>query len=925
MRTPTTQQTVALNGTTSGTSGLTGSPAYHMRVQVKDSGGTWRDLTTYPGVDMVESAEWGESTDDPGASATITLLREQDAVSLAPLMQASPLNVAFTPGGSYNALVFVGRQVRIDVAIVAADMQPVSSDWNTFFHGYIDRIEPAGDGRMTLECRDLMAAVIDAYIEEDRVYGLGRDGSTRCGCRVWEPSRNYVAGEYVVPSDGKSDAAPYIYKATSVSGSGISSVGEPSWPTVLTNTVTDNAGANQIVWTCTVAVSNSGETIEDIIQAMLNNNMSSPPTLSQLDGPMSWTLGWFKQARQGLNQALRTLVNQAGWDIRYRWDSGSAAFVLSTKKFTRSGASVNYTFGPTDYTEVRAATIDNSTIRNVVRIIYSDASDLDANKTPRRYSYTASDSSSITKYGRRFMEVSESSTSAIDSQAEAITLANAIRDDLKEPTMELGVELALGFPFVEVGDTYRFSSNGRHFDTTQTLAVWSYRHRAANGALSTSLTCRGSPGLGPELWGGLDGRIGTKHSLTHKQGTTGFKMTASPTVGGARISINTSDAVSGGTGNPLAFPSEYEVHISTSPGFTPSASTLKSVMQGSSVEVGELIPGTTYYYKAVQRIRNAGRMTLGLPSTENSFVAGQGKARHLQTEVEWGRLPLNGGFETSVDGTSADHWTATSGSWGDTFIWETSSSSVTGTKRLKLVNANNQNYELLSSYIEVESERDYRVSLMAQYASTANTNGWNLYVESYNNTKTWVSTSSALVLDASADVWAPGILRFTTGSSVKYVRLAIRGEYGTSPRTAYVDDIRLERVPDYWYQSEDSASSRSISSATWSSVLSESNDLRGGLPVFIALTGSCYSNAVAKGEFRINFGGTAQAARAVFFNEASEHQQFAFVWVVSPANNPGGSVTITADWRSPDGTSTISQDSNDSLSMAVFELPYGRG
>lgn len=667
MRTLTAQQSVAVNGATAGTSGLTGSPAFHMRVQVKDSGGTWRDLTTYPGVDMVEAAEWGESTDDAGVAATITLIREQDSLSLAPLMQASPLNVAFTPGGSYNALVFVNRQVRIDLAIVAADMQPVSGDWVMFFHGYIDRVEPgSSDGKMTLECRDLMAAVTDAYIEEDRIYGLGRDGATRCGCRVWEPSRTYALGEYVVPSDGKADAAPYIYKATSVSGTGTSGAAEPSWPTTLTNTVTDNAGANQIVWTCTVAVTNSGEAIEDVVQAMLNNNMSSAPTLSTaVDGTVGWTLGWFKQPRQGLNQALRTLFNQAGWDFRYRWDGSN--FVASGKKFTRSGASVNYTFGPADWKEIRSATVDLSTVRNVVRVIYSDASDLDANKTPRRYSYTASDSSSITKYGRRFMEVAESSTSVIDSASEATTLANAIRDDLKEPTMELALTLALGFPWVEIGDTYSFTTDSRTFSATQTLAVWSYRHTCRNGAMTTELTCRGSPGLGPELWGGLDGRVGPRHSYTSKIGTTGFELTASPTVGGARVSIATSDAVSGHTADPRAFPPEYEIHMSTSSSFTPSSATLKAVLQGSSVEVAELVPNTVYYYKAVQRIRNGSRMTLGLPSTEKSFTAGDAKSIHVAPTVSQAYFPYNGAFEhatAAIASSPPDHWSMQAGTWG---------------------------------------------------------------------------------------------------------------------------------------------------------------------------------------------------------------------------------------------------------------------
>lgn len=71
----------------------------------------------------------------------------------------------------------------------------------------------------------------------------------------WESATAYVQGDFVVPTV----ANGYCYEATSVSGTGTSDSSEPTWPTTVGDTVTDNAGANQITWTCrafTVADSN---------------------------------------------------------------------------------------------------------------------------------------------------------------------------------------------------------------------------------------------------------------------------------------------------------------------------------------------------------------------------------------------------------------------------------------------------------------------------------------------------------------------------------------------------------------------------------------------------------------------------------------------------------------------------------------------
>ncbi len=75
--------------------------------------------------------------------------------------------------------------------------------------------------------------------------GVGNIGS-------WAASTPYPLGQYIAPSTAAKNVGFY-FKATSISGAGQSGTSEPNWASAagIGDTITDNAGANQIVWTCT--------------------------------------------------------------------------------------------------------------------------------------------------------------------------------------------------------------------------------------------------------------------------------------------------------------------------------------------------------------------------------------------------------------------------------------------------------------------------------------------------------------------------------------------------------------------------------------------------------------------------------------------------------------------------------------------------
>jgi hypothetical protein len=62
-----------------------GNQAEWVRVQVKDAGGTWRDLTTYPGFNALKSITWTEQIDSPQATFDCELFRELYAFNLSPV------------------------------------------------------------------------------------------------------------------------------------------------------------------------------------------------------------------------------------------------------------------------------------------------------------------------------------------------------------------------------------------------------------------------------------------------------------------------------------------------------------------------------------------------------------------------------------------------------------------------------------------------------------------------------------------------------------------------------------------------------------------------------------------------------------------------------------------------------------------------
>jgi hypothetical protein len=611
------------------------------------------DLTSIPGgQDFVLSVTWKEDIDSNGLTATVTLVRESDEWSLSPLAEYSPLNHQdasgnYSPGNPFLPLIDIGKRIQIETCVCPdLSLEPTDPTWLTSFLGFIDSVDWSdNNGTLKLECAGLEAALRDTWIERERIYALATGGIG--GVLSFEPNQAYVGfTDYLVPSADRLNGCYYQCTIGGVSGAT-----EPVWPTAVNATVVSGTATFKRAGVTSVAAS---EPVENIIRKIISNN-NLPPAFALATSPSpGWMIRAFAQQRESVWSAITKLAQQIGWALRYKANS-SGGFELYLYDVLRARTTTDYIFQANEYLSVDAASKNITQIRNAVRVIYSDSNDRDPQQVPKRKQVTAIDAVSIAKYGRRFMEITESSASNIDTTAEATTLANAILSDLKDPNFDFAVTVEF-FPWVELADRYIFQPNGRHFSSDQVMAVVGFEHMISGGEARTKITCRGTPSIGTGRWLSQDGRVAPEdvHGFVYQSPSGVSSQIVTPTIGGLSVS-QISDILLA----PRHVRSS-EVHVSPTPGFVASAGTLKGVTTpGDRSIFGDLEPGGTYYVQTIPVMLNADRVVRGLPSIEQTIVAGRAKAGHYDSASTQSHLPLNGNFEHSTRDIALkppDHW-----------------------------------------------------------------------------------------------------------------------------------------------------------------------------------------------------------------------------------------------------------------------------
>lgn len=630
-----------------------------LRVQVKDAGGSWVNLSALYGYDWVRSVDYESTVDSPFATASVSLGREEYALSLAPLMTASQANA----GG---ALIELRRELKVETATLPEGLvADGSTTWRIVFHGVIDDIDAASP-TLTLKATDLGVRLQDAFIEEERIYGRwAKERAIRVGTVVkrstdplqgvvgvqaWrcttagttgstEPSWPGSPSSGTTQSDGtvtwtyqaaaawgassartagaiaKESAKPLRYWTCITSGTTGGS--EPSWPSSPTQgqQVTDGS----VTWAYTAGL--YGTPAEVLMQSLIDDTLGAGVVALSCPVSPGWYVGEYRQQRTTVWDALQALSRQLGWELRYAWSESDGAFVLRLSSIDRAPSSVVASLSPDRYLDVRRASRAVDAIRNAVQVVWWNAEVVDPiTSAPKQMKAQAIDSASIAAYGRRWMEVAEASASAIATEALATQFAAAMLSDLSQPVFDHELE-CLYLWSLELNDYVRCLANGRTYDLDQDLAVVGLRHHLEQGGQRTSLQMRGKPTAG----------VARYHDVAVAPRNAPAPRTLAPNVP-AEVTV-TPHAIGGQviwqqpSGRILPPGTTVEAHLSATSGFTPDASTYRGDIAGGRLELSGLSAGTTYYLRTAYRSREG---NLSDYSTERSLTPTQVAAADVE-------------------------------------------------------------------------------------------------------------------------------------------------------------------------------------------------------------------------------------------------------------------------------------------------------
>jgi hypothetical protein len=787
------------------------NPSHGARVVVfvADSGGTLRELGAArkdltDGINPVTDLTIEESVDTV-RTCNFTMMTAFGKWNRSPLVLG-----ATNPFQPSTPTVTIGRAVKVVVTVTPPDhdIELSAGCTLTVFEGFVDAVDFA-EGMMEVTCTDKMAVLRDTWIEKERVYGFCTGAFATKGAFVWRYDNVDLAiGDLVIPSKLKMNG--HFYRVTAKVSAG--STVEPTWPTGGGSTVVSGG----ITFTESGATSTVGIAVETLIQQILTDNGIAETLITPVSP--GWTIYPYVQERSSVMDALKVLSNQIGWRLCFIWNAGASAYRLTLFSPNRSAAVADKTLTVSEEVGCASLGIDVFSIRNAVRVIYGDASSRDPDGLPVRIVCDVSDPASIAKYGRRFMELREGDVSNIDSFAEATTLANAVLADLKEPTIGLDVTCPVD-PFLEVGDMVQMNADGIRFSSALLLAVEKLRLSFSEGVAKTQLTLRGQPVAQRQGWLELDGKRkinkGDIHTLTMLDSTSPTQ-TAASVIGGQSIVLSDADSA----GGKVKGTTMHEIHISETPGFTPSASTKRAGGSGRTFELQNLIPGKTYRMKTVPFTWNASQKVRGSPSDEVTFVAGRANAGHYDSKSTQSHLPLNGNFEHALDDLTSnppDHWAVVTRPAETTEVWGSAGSVFYGTDALTkgryivLRASATQRGNLVSSAFEVRRAlRAFNLYISIRRQGASAVSGKDLIVDivGYSDSAlTNVIINNSITLSGSAagpypalNTWYDAMIDIgaalgALGSSVNFITLGLRrGTTGDATFSWEIGDVYFQEA-----------------------------------------------------------------------------------------------------------------------------------
>lgn len=241
----------------------------------------------------------------------------------------------------------------------------------------------------------------------------------------------------------------------------------------------------------------AGMTLEALIELVMSENGFGAGWF-QVDGATGFTTSGYWQSPMPVMDAIRTLAQTVGWDIRcFPGQVASGSFTLYDPDRTRT--TPDAILAPSEYLDVTNLSLNDSDVRNLIELIYSDSGTRTVRSTADLAALASDLDASIAKYGRRFMRLVEGKTSQIDTEAEADRMLTAAFYDLSDPVADQQITLRHWWP-VELNDLHHYTANGIHYDQDQRLAVVGYTHQLNPKQPRTIITARGRPMAASREW-----------------------------------------------------------------------------------------------------------------------------------------------------------------------------------------------------------------------------------------------------------------------------------------------------------------------------------------------------------------------------------------------------------------------------------------
>jgi hypothetical protein len=557
----------------------------------------------------------------------------------------------------------------------------------------------------------------------------------------------------------------------------------------------DDAGVIQdtFIETQNTYGSDLGDDIEDVMQDILDDWVNTSPGVPYtLNVPVSpgFLVLTYQQTKQNVLEALRTLADLIGWDVRMRWDSVSSSFKLTFFTPDRTPSSADYTFDPDRYFDVTKLTQELDPIRNAIAVVFEDSTNNNA-----RTRTVVTDATSISLYGRRYMEITEAASNGIDTPTEASTMANSALSDLSTPGAEQNISVPYFWPG-EVGDFYEFLANGQHYDSNQEWGAVSLRHTLSPGSMPTTvIATRGKPSTGTNRWLSKEARGGNAPGANLEPPDAAGTISATPGVGSIRIDFDEP------TDPEWAY---SEVYIDTSSIATPtyptkpSSSLLEASGKANRFVISGLDPQTQYYV-LVLNINYKGEWISSASQIQTATEAVGPYHENLDGQQD--QLLRNNDFNVFTKGTGAmpDRWSVGTGSYasggGANTVYVNTADHRTGNRCLDLFYSSTANSpEIISDAVPFQDSDILRAAVVARM-DTGGTNTdpeVRISLRWLDKDRATISTTTPLPFDIST-TWT----RFVSGlyaapSTTRYVQILLAAGSTGDSSTAFT--LQLDKA-----------------------------------------------------------------------------------------------------------------------------------